>query len=120
MWSDTLLVVVAFAICVALCAGAFVLLGLGAWVWAKAIRSLYEAGDAKMQVESTRATLADVTNAVDEIRERAPYVPPTDDDLLEAVRAVRNGVPPRDETRTTDENEGIEMVPPIREGGLFR
>ena len=112
--------VVIFAVCV-------VILGFGARAWSDSIAAVARArsflntaaGEERLQSESL--------DAVDEAREqrgRAPYVPPTDRSLIEAILAERpstNGVAHDDEREyTTDGNENIDESPPIPEGGMYK
>lgn len=113
--------------------GGVVVLGVGAWVWSRAIGQAHQA-----RYNAVQATIlqqgSDVVDHLqedaEERRARIAYVPPTEDELREAVLAERAAERVRARVEasaareqqpefTTQGNEGIEEQPPIPEGGLY-
>jgi len=97
----------------------------GARVWAEAVGALHQARYQGVQA-NVAAAADDAAQALDEERDerarsRAPFVPPTDDELaallLEERVLGRRG---KDAEYTTLGNEGIEETTPIPEGGMYR
>lgn len=92
--------------------------GLGALVWANAIAAAYRAHAHRLQLHASEVA-ADVVEeaalaAQGQRPPRAPYVPPTEDEIRASILAARE-----DREYTTHGNEGMEDSPPIPPGGLY-
>lgn len=127
-FSATIIFLAAMVLFVAGC----IMVAIGLWWFANAVRMAHTARAHGAQADETEATVQQSQQALDELLAEHPmpegipldnparhaYDRPTDRDLLEVVLAGRNGH--RDETYTTEQNEGIEEQPPIPRGGMYR
>jgi len=97
----------------ALFAGGIVVLGLGAFVWARAFAEIQRARVLRQSADANDITLEASQEAIDELAvrrderlERDPHEAPTDEELYRQVLAER-GDPGEDYDMTTARNEGV-------------
>ena len=91
--------------------GGIGVLALGAWGWGNAIAAAHRARAHGYDADERKATYAAANEALSEVEERrrngrARYVPPSDEELQEAILAGR-----REPDITTDANENIPEEP---------
>jgi hypothetical protein len=99
---------------------ACVILGYGAYAWSNAIAAAHRARAHGAQADAAQLTLDATHDAVDAAPHRAPYEPPSDRELVDALIAERYD--PTDARREydTESNEtGAEPEPPIPRGGFY-
>lgn len=95
-----------------------VVIGLGAWAWANAIAATHRARAHGFAADENERIAEEAHEAFNETIERKPrgdYQPPSEEDLVEGIRAGRD-----EKEYTTLGNEGIEEAAPIGGGGMYR
>jgi hypothetical protein len=93
--------------------------GYAAWVWANAIAAAYRAHAHRLQVNAAEAVQKEAEEAIESTRPpRAPYVPPTEEEIRQSILAEREE---REREYSTLENDGIPAdQEPIPAGGMYR
>ena len=97
------------------------LLGLGAWVWARAIADVFRSRSHRISADAQEETVDSARDALDDIHDkrskREGYIEPTDEELRAYARADAPGYPNGD--ITTMRNEQIEESSPIPPDTLY-
>lgn len=101
--------------------GGVALLGLGAWVWARAIADVFRARAHRISADAQEETVEATQDALGELRSRRDeYIEPTDAELRASARedALQERMMYAGDI-TTGRNEEVEETPPIPPDSLY-
>jgi hypothetical protein len=102
-----------------------VVLGVGAWWFAKAVQAAHTARAHSQQADDLARITQGAEAVIEDVRKDAgnftpAWTRPTDAELEEYILASRNGHAKYEPDYTTEGNEAIPEKPPIGGGGMYR